>query len=150
MKWCNSLTVIDRSIIRRKNERPGFTTRHACWSCPISASKSHFLQDFLSLHWLTVFANLSRHSGGSRSSTTIVSINTPRNVNEHDGHTYASLAAPQHLAHCLGQCHRPCILLRLWFSNYQKVIQIVQQCTGTLFLQNPCKYISHCIKTLGG
>ena len=55
MKWCNSLAVIDRSIIHRKNDRAGFTTRHACWSCPISANKSRFLQDFLSLHWSIFF-----------------------------------------------------------------------------------------------
>lgn len=29
-KWCNSFTVVDRSIIRRKNERPSISTRHAC------------------------------------------------------------------------------------------------------------------------
>ena len=46
---CSSLATWARSIMRRRNDRPGFTTLVACWRWPISDKSSLFVHDLLPL-----------------------------------------------------------------------------------------------------
>ena len=77
--WCHGfLASLASTIIRLKNERPGFTTLVACWSWPISESNSCFVQDFLPSQLCSSVSSRCSFSSGSLISPFVVSNSNPR------------------------------------------------------------------------
>ena len=69
-----------RSIICRRNDLPGLTTRQACCNVPMRDSSSRFVHDFLCHHCPRSAQMRESFSWGRRRTPALVSISMPKNV----------------------------------------------------------------------